>query len=82
MLPPAGSIRTWLKTARVWICAGRGQVEAAVLLCRDTLSTAGEPIRTLLQESLKRIERGEPLPPYEDFVALFARSCLRKSSIV
>ncbi|MCP4543862.1 MAG: AAA family ATPase [Chloroflexi bacterium] len=85
MLPPADSLRIWLRAARVWIYAGRGQVEVATRLCRDLLPVAEEPIRTLLQELLESIEGGlsqsgeESLPPYEDFIAFFAQSCLRES---
>jgi tetratricopeptide (TPR) repeat protein len=75
-LPSSDPLRPWLGAALVWLRAGRGEVEVAAL-CRDLLPQVGEPINSLLQESSKRLEGGEPLPLYADLFALFARSCLR-----
>ena len=78
-LPAADPVRPWLATALVWLRAARGEKGAAVALCRELLPTAAGPLGTLLREGLESLEAGEPLPPYADFFALFARSCLRET---
>lgn len=76
-LPPSHPLRRWLDAARVWLSADQDTAEATSL-CRRLMPVTGEPVRTLLQEALARLESKRPLPPYADFLALFAHSCLRQ----
>lgn len=78
-LPPSDSLKLWLDAAQVWLCAERDVIESAEL-CRAMLPAAGEPVGSLLREALSGLEDGESLPPYADFFALFARSCLLRPS--
>jgi hypothetical protein len=74
-LLPSDALKLWLDAAQVWLCAERDMGESAQL-CRAMIPAAGEPVGSLLREALSSLEDGESLPPYADFFALFARSCL------
>jgi class 3 adenylate cyclase len=79
-LPASDPFQPWLAAAQVWLHAERDKVDTAIAACRELLLTVGEPVRSLLAASLKNLEEGKPLPPYADFFALLALSCLRLPS--
>jgi hypothetical protein len=76
-LPPTDPLLPWLGAAWVWLHAGRGEVETATTLCRSLLSTAKDPLDTLLRDTLESLEKGKPLRTYGDFFSLFAYYYLR-----
>ncbi len=76
-LAPTEPLRAWLDAAQVWQCATRGDVAAAQALCQAALSGTCGMTESLLQEAGQKLARGEPLPPYAEFFALFARSVLK-----
>jgi len=76
-LPSSNPLYPWLEAALIWLHAGRGETEIAASLCRETLTQAQEPIKSLLQEALENLDAEKPLQPYADFFALCARSNLR-----
>jgi hypothetical protein len=79
-LSAVDALGPWVGAARVWVSAGRGEAEQALALCQAALGEAAEPVGTLLRGALASLEAGEPLLPYDEFFALFARSCLRHPS--
>jgi class 3 adenylate cyclase len=78
-LPTSDILRLWLGTALVWQYASSHNTGRAEALCQELLLTAGEPVKTLLEEAAQHLKKRAPLSPYADFIALFARSCLRLS---
>jgi class 3 adenylate cyclase len=77
-LPTSDILRSWLGAALVWQYASHNAVRAGAL-CQELLPTAGEPVKTLLEEAAEHLKKRTPLSPYANFIALFARSCLRLS---
>ncbi len=78
-LPTSDSLRLWLGAALVWQYASSHNTGRAEALCQELLPTAGEPVKTLLEEATEHLKKRKPLSPYANFIALFARSCLRLS---
>jgi class 3 adenylate cyclase len=78
-LPSSASLRLWLGAALCWIRAERGELEAAAAVCQSLPSPAEGAAGGFLQEMLADVDRGEPVPSYSDFFALFAPSYLRLS---
>jgi tetratricopeptide (TPR) repeat protein len=77
-LSPSDPLHPWLGAALVWLHAEAGQKETATALCQEALSPANEPIRGVLQRALEKLQADEPLRPFDDLFALFARSNLRQ----
>jgi hypothetical protein len=75
-LPTSDILRPWLGAALVWQYASHNAAQAEAL-CQELLPTAGEPVKTLLEEAVEHLKKRRPFSPYADFIALFARSCLR-----
>jgi len=73
-LSSSDPLRPWLRAAPIWLHAERGETETAIALCQEALAQAQEPVKALLREALENLEAKEPLQPYVDFFALFARS--------
>jgi class 3 adenylate cyclase len=78
-LPTSDTLRPWLGAALIWQYASSHNTGRAEALCQELLPTAGEPVKTLLEEAAEHLKKRSPLSPYAHFIDLFARSCLRLS---
>jgi class 3 adenylate cyclase/tetratricopeptide (TPR) repeat protein len=76
-LPASAALRSWLRAAQCWAHAERGELEAAVAVCEGVSAGTSGAAGGVIREMLTGLDRGEALPSYPDFFALFAPSYLR-----